>query len=299
MPLPSFLVVGAAKCGTTSLFYTLNQSPHIFIPRRKECRFFSQMPGDFKGPGADYQNDVIRTFEDYCRLYTNAPEDAVAGDISNDYLYFYEQSITNIKQYLGEGVKILIFLRNPADRAYSHYMHHYQDGDETMSFQEALDDEPRRRAEHWSWTFLYKEPGLYSKPVKAYLEAFENTRVYIFEECWLKNKQQFLQDCFRFIGVEPPDVIQDFKSKVSGKPKSWMVQHMINRLGPVRRAVSPFFEKTIGVQNTVRLRNYLRSLNVTKVPLDREMRTKLVRYFEPDIKDLGNVLGRDMDIWLR
>ena len=109
--LPNFLILGAVKSGTTSLFYYLNQHPDIFIPPRKEGRFFSQMPGNFEGPGADYQNDVIQTIGDYRKLYSGTENVTARGDISNDYLFYYQRSIENIKIYLGEGVKIIIVLR--------------------------------------------------------------------------------------------------------------------------------------------------------------------------------------------
>jgi hypothetical protein len=299
MPLPSFLVVGAAKCGTTSLFHYFRHHPDIFIPTRKECRFFSQMSGDFQGPGAKYQNDIIRTFEEYCDLYKNANHNAVAGDISNDYLYFYEKSISAIKQYLGEDIKIIILLRNPVERAYSHYVQHLQDGTETISFRQALEDEPKREEQNWSWTFLYRKTSLYSHQVKAFSEAFENVRVFLFEECWLKDKEKFLRDCFEFIDVEPITDIPEYRAKVSGYPKSNFVQNIFNRLGPVRRMSTPLLEKTIGANKTVRFRNYLRSLNITKKPLSREDRKDLLKYFEPDIVQLGRLLNRDMNVWIQ
>lgn len=298
MQLPSFLVVGAAKCGTTSLFHYLNSHPEIYIPERKEGRFFSQMPGNFKGPGARYQNDVIRTFGEYSALYENTPETAIAGDISNDYLYFYEKSIPAIKEYLGDETKIIILLRNPVDRAYSHYMQHFKDGYEKVSFRETLANEQRREKKHWSWTFLYKKPGLYSEQVKAFLESFENTRVYIFREFWFENKEESLIDCFNFIGTEPPAVIENYKSNVSGYPKSWLIQNFFNRLGPFNRTVSPTLEKLIGRKRTVQLRHYIKNKNLKKIKLDKTVRHELFKYFEPDIMELSELLGRDMTkIW--
>jgi hypothetical protein len=257
------------------------------------------MPGDFQGPGADYQNDVIRTFEEYQSLYEKCNPTSTAGDISNDYLYFYEKSISTIKQYLGSEVKIIILLRNPVDRAYSHYMHHFQDGNETGSFQQALDDEDKREKQNYSWTFLYKKVSLYSQQVKAYLEAFKNTRVFIFEESWLGDKQQFLKECFEFIGVQPITDIPEYRAKVSGYPKNRLIQNIFNKLGGIRKASAPLLEKMIGAQKTVQLRNYIRSLNITKVPMHKEIRMNLTRYFEPDIKELSNSLGRNLDVWLK
>ena len=141
---PNFLVVGAAKSGTTSLFNYLTQHSDIYIPEVKECRFFSQLPKNYKGLGAEFfPNSGITDERVYFNLFSGH-EDKVCGDMSNDYLYYYEKSIKNIKKYLGNEIKIVIVLRNPIDRAYSNYMHHIRDGWENISFEQALDDENRR-----------------------------------------------------------------------------------------------------------------------------------------------------------
>jgi hypothetical protein len=298
MHLPEFLVVGAAKSGTTTLFDYLCQSPEIFIPQRKEGRFFSQMRGDFQGPGADFQNDIIKSIDEYSDLYESAAKDQIAGDISNDYLYFYKNSIPLIKKHLGEDVKIIIFLRNPVDRAYSHYMQHLKQGAESVSFKQALDEEQQREKENWSWTFLYKKAGLYAAQIQAFKQAFKNIRIYLFEESWLKEKEPFLKDCFSFIGVQPPAVFAELRSNVSGVPKNWVVQNFFNKLGPFREAVSPILERVIGPEKTVQLRNYIQSKNLKKVPMDKAIRNELLDYYRSDIQKLGEILDRNMDIWL-
>ena len=79
----------------------LNSLDEVFIPDRKECRFFSDMPGNFiGGPAADYQNDTIQSIEDYKILFNGAENIPLKGDISNDYFYYYNQSIANIKKIL-------------------------------------------------------------------------------------------------------------------------------------------------------------------------------------------------------
>ena len=90
---PNFLVVGSAKSGTTSLFNYLTQHSDIYIPEVKECRFFSQLPKNYKGLGAEFfPNSGITDERDYFELFSGH-EDKVCGDISNDYLYYYEKSI--------------------------------------------------------------------------------------------------------------------------------------------------------------------------------------------------------------
>ena len=67
---PNFLIVGAAKSGTTSLFHYLNQHPDIYIPEVKECRFFSQLPKNFNGLGAEFfPNSGITDEKEYFDLF--------------------------------------------------------------------------------------------------------------------------------------------------------------------------------------------------------------------------------------
>ena len=92
---PNFLVVGAAKSGTTSLFNYLIQHSDIYIPAVKECRFFSQLPKNFKGLGAEFfPNSGLTDERDYFKLFSGH-ETRVCGDISNDYLYYYEKRIVS------------------------------------------------------------------------------------------------------------------------------------------------------------------------------------------------------------
>jgi len=146
---PNFIVVGAAKSGTTSLFHYLNQHPDVFIPDKKECRFFSQMPGGFKGPGDEHVNEtIIRTYSEYLELFKEAKSETALGDVSPDYMFYYQNSIKNIKETLGQ-VKIIIVLRNPVFRAFSQYMHFRRDGRENLSFEEALTQEESRQNQGW------------------------------------------------------------------------------------------------------------------------------------------------------
>ena len=89
--LPNFLVVGAAKSGTTFLYYCLIQHPEIGMSSKKEGKYFSQMPDKFYGPGDDpVKESITRTFEDYKNLYTHITDEKAIGDVSPDYLYYHE-----------------------------------------------------------------------------------------------------------------------------------------------------------------------------------------------------------------
>ena len=87
--LPTFLVIGAARSGTTALYLYLRQHPNVFMAQGKETNFFA-FEGealDFRGPGAEFVNNSVATFDEYQRLFADAPEAAAIGEASPLYLY--------------------------------------------------------------------------------------------------------------------------------------------------------------------------------------------------------------------
>ena len=144
--LPNFLLVGAAKCGTSSLHKYLDQHPEIFMSKHKEPRFISSQatPFPLNGPG-DHKVEAwyVKNYDDYEKLFEGAGEYPAVGESSADTLYFYKGTIPVIKKYLGDP-KIVIMLRNPVKRAFSAYQHLVRDLREDLSFEEGLEREPER-----------------------------------------------------------------------------------------------------------------------------------------------------------
>src|SRR6056297_715161 len=173
--LPDFLVVGASKSGTSSIYHYLKQHPDIFLSdEQKEGRYFSRMKGNFNGPGDSGINEyIIPDIEHYRPLFNNHSNEKAVGDISPEYLYFHQQAIPLIKKILGDETKIIIILRSPVERAFSGYMHFKRDKRESLSFEEALEKEEERLNNNWIWAWQYKNSGLYYKQVKAYLDNFK------------------------------------------------------------------------------------------------------------------------------
>lgn len=296
---PNFLIVGAAKSGTTSLFNYLNQHPDIFIPSRKECRFFSEMPRNFIGGGsAEYQNDTIQSIEEYKELFKEGKYVKAKGDISNDYLFYYDRSISNIKKYLGNEVKIIVILRNPIDRAYSNYLHHVREGWENLSFEEALEKEGERKSNNWAWPFLYKEVGLYYKQVKAYMESFAHVQVYLYEE--LANMPKILSTIFQFIEVENIDISNiSNRYNISGYPKSKIVHCFMTRKNLFKKIIKPAYNFLIPGEQRKRFSAYIKNSNLKKTPMKYDTREHLTSYFKDDIMKLNSLIEKDCTSWLQ
>jgi len=291
---PDFLVVGAAKSGTTSLFNYLNQHPDIHIPEVKECRFFSQLPKSFNGLGAEFfPNSGITEESEYFDLFEGY-KDKVCGDISNDYLYYYKESIENIKKYLGNEVKILIILRNPIDRAYSNYMHAIRDDWENLTFEESIIQEPGRIEENWGWPYHYIKVGLYYKQVKAYVDNFKNIEIYLYDE--LKDSESFVNNIFKFLNVKKIN-IQNEKEifNPSGYPRNKVLHKLINNESNFRK-----FIKQVAIK--ILPRKFLKNLknnNLKKVPLNLKTKQYLQGVYAEDIVKLSNLIGKDLTHWTK
>src|SRR4051794_16485501 len=117
MKVPDFLIVGTARAGTSALNYYLHQHPQVFLPKQKEPCFFC-----FTGKKINYRNGrfafAVTDPKKYAALFRDAKSGQLKGDISSPYLYLHKETIKNIKLYHSnfEKLKIVILLRNPADR---------------------------------------------------------------------------------------------------------------------------------------------------------------------------------------
>ena len=171
--LPNFLIVGAAKSGTSSLHNYLNQHPDIFMPsfnkegmKVKEPRFL------IKDLVENRLHNGVWNWKEYQSLFDIVTDEKAIGESTVLYLYYFEEAIKNIKSRLDEDVRIIIMLRNPVDRAFSAYTHVARSVKEQLSFEEALEIEYERLELDPTLTpmVMYKDMGLYYNMVKAYLD---------------------------------------------------------------------------------------------------------------------------------
>ena len=200
--LPNFLIVGAAKSGTTSLYYYLKEHPEICISKNiKETFFFTGK--DFKDvnkESCNYGRYAVTSLERYKLLFNHCANKKVRGEVCVAYLFFYKESIQNIKKILSDKVKIIIVLRNPIDRAFSNYLHHVRDGCEKETFEKALSLEKERKRKKWWWGYYLIEAGMYYDQVKAYLENFSEVKIYLYDDL-KKDPLSLVQDIYRFLEV--------------------------------------------------------------------------------------------------
>lgn len=222
--LPHFLIIGAQKAGTESLFFYLAQHPHILRGIRKEVHFFDgglnpKVDNYAKGekwyrsnfPLKERKNDRMKTFE-------ASP------------LYMFNPLAAKRIFKLIPAVKIIALLRNPTERAISHYFHEKRKGREPLSIGRALHEEESRlhrllqSKDYKNETFIhhsYKHRGLYKDQIQRYLRFFSRNQILILcSEEFFDRPVETLRRVFEFVGVDPSHKIKDLKPKNVASNKS-------------------------------------------------------------------------------
>jgi len=171
--LPTFVIFGAQRCGTTSLYKALTCHPYVIPARVKEVHYFDKH--------FDEQSIWYRShFPNRWALEPTRQHRVhkITGEATPDYMY-YEEVPARVRDLLPD-VRLVAILRDPAARAYSHYQHEVALGFETLGFREALEHEGERLAtgrwferEHHS----YRERGLYAVQLRRWLEEFPPEQV--------------------------------------------------------------------------------------------------------------------------
>jgi hypothetical protein len=300
-PLPNFLVIGVQKSGTTALYHYLNQHPQIYMSPVKEPYFFvfENEELNFRGPRDQeiLSEMVVTEIRAYRELFRNVSSETAVGEASAGYLHS-SRALERIRCYVPDA-KLIAVLRDPAERAYSSFLHMVRDGREPLSdFEQALEAEETRIRDNWGPIWHYKQKGFYYGQLKRYFEAFgrDQVEVYLYEEDLKDNPLGMLQDTFRYLGVDDafvPDM--SLRHNISGVPKSRTLHSFLRGPHPIKSAAKPFVPE--GVRT--RLVTILRNRNLSRPPrLSPEVRGRLVGEYREDILRLEELIQRDLSGWL-
>ncbi len=304
MTLPNFLVIGAGNAGTTSLYHYLKQHPEVFMSPVKEPKFFAlegKLP-DYRGPGDRWvmtqtsANRAVTDLGEYEALFDGARDEKAVGEASPAYLC-NPAAPERIKRHVPEA-KLIAILRDPAERAYSAYMHQVRDGRETLPFAEALDAEEWRTRANWAPGWRYKAESFYMEGLSRYYELFgrESVRVYLYEDL-SADPRGVMRDAYSFLGVDDtyePDTAR--RHNPSGVPKSRLLVSVLKRPNPLKAAVRPFLPR----KARARFASAVRNRNLTKAPpMEPEVRGRLVELYRDDVARVQDLIGRDLSLWLR
>jgi hypothetical protein len=296
MTLPNFLIVGAPKAGTTTLHYTLSQHPDVYMCPLKEAGFFWAygQPVKLQGPGAEkLRNRLVTRKEDYQKLFKQAGEAKAIGESSVRYLA-NPVAPQNIHHFIPDA-RLIISLRQPADRAFSAFAHNLRDGLEPCAdFGEAIRQD--RSGERDGWLFCrYLANGFYYQSIKRYLEYFDRSQLHIsLLEDLIRDAPGLMQSLFRFLDINEsfsPDL--SHKHNASGvirNPALRALWTRSNRLRVVLRPYLPPKMRHAAFEWVIK--------DMEKVPSPPEQHNELTEYYRQDILQLQDLIQRDLEHWL-
>lgn len=288
--LPNFFILGAAKCGTSSLYYYLEQHPQIYLPKNKEPHFFD--------------NDTFwnEGFETYLKRHFKGAEGYPArGDATPRYFHWPEKVIPRMLEvYPPDFPKFILVFRDPVERAWSHYLHRLRNKIETETFERALELETTRLAEdRWQWVGYFSD-GLYAKQLKKWLAHFPKSNfLFLLNEDLREEPMEAVKRAFRFLSVdETVEVDVTGKWNVAAAPRfPWLMRFVTGRSPvkrPIGRLLSPYQKRRI--KEWLVFKN-LRPLK-EKPKMDPGIAAKLREAYREDIVELSQLIGRDLSHWL-
>jgi len=291
---PNFFIVGTQRSGTTSLWAHLRKHPQVFLPEVKEPGYFASSLGPVPprqakrfSHGDLCPDDLIR----YQSLYKGALQRVAIGDASAYYLWEADAAAKIRK--VSPDARIIIMLRDPVDRAYSHYLLSTMQGDEHRPFLRALREDYAHKQKGWWTSQLYVDQGLYYSQVRRYLETFgkEQVAIFLFDDL-KRNPVELFTKVALHLGIEPQFQNESELSQAENafKMPRYPLLHGIMYSVLNRKLRKRIFPSSL---NAWLNRNKF-FYNTERPAADTESRKFLQEIFAPDLVLLEELLGRKL-----
>ena len=281
--LPNLFIGGVQKSGTTYLHNLLKEHPDVFSPKYpQEIHFFA------------FEYDYQKNIKKYQNKFRSWQGEKIIFQTSPYYLYLpaVPERIANIIP----DAKFIFILRNPIDRAYSHYWHSVKYAYEKLSFVEAIRLEPSRIATnfHYNRKYSYLNRGKYPEQIERFYHQFgrENILIIFFNEL-TKDINQVLVKCALFLDIDaslfPLNLTQiiNTKKNQSRLPRNYYVQKISSSM---KNSPLLFLSVLLDKFN-LKLTTY--------PPIEKETKIYLQDYFEPEINKLEKLIDQDLSYWLK
>ncbi|NDV99601.1 sulfotransferase [Salipiger sp. PrR002] len=297
--LPDFLIIGAARSGTTALYSQMRQAPDIFMPALKEPNFFSYEGEALtcQGPGAEYINNSITEADAYKALFAKAPDGAICGEASPLYLYA-PRAPERILHHVPK-VRMIVVLRNPVEQAFSHFLYATRHRIETETdFLRALDQEEARLRAGWQPLFGYSSFPRYGEQLARYFKLFPRESFLIRRyEAFRDTPDAVLRDALAFVGADPDfQPVQTEGVNAGGTPRNRAFQDFLMRPNPITGAIGLVVPR----ETRWKIRDWLAGFNTRRgLEMPEAARAILTERLREDVAHLSDVLGEDFSDWLR
>lgn len=285
---PSVFIVGAPKAGTTALHAFLDRHPSVLMSKIKEPNYFSAEV--LRSQNLYYQADRIESEEKYLSLFQTKGNETIAGEASVSYLYY-----TGIAERIAEfnpNARILIALRNPVQRAYSHYAMDYSLGLVNEKFDAIIRDggkSDRLKPYYRQYVWL----GNYTEQISRYLNVFSEDQVkIILQEDLKSNAGAVLQSLCTFLQIDPGPASEPLAEKnVSRSAKNPFIRNLYaNRsLRKIARALG-------GEKLSEQIKKQFFKADSIP-PAEAETLQLLKDYYKPGLGPLQDLIHRDLSSW--
>lgn len=286
--LPNFFIVGAPKAGTTSLYYYLKEHPEVYMSPEKEPNFFSHQ--EIQSQNLYYKKRNTETLEDYQKLFNGVTYEKAIGEASVSYLFYHSVSKKIYSRV--PHAKVIIILRNPVDRAFSHYLMDLRLGYISISF----DDVIYKRGRYKNLNLYYQqyvELGLYHEQVKRYLTTFgkKNVLVLISNE-FKKNTKKIVNSVYDFLRVDRTFF------PVEEKKYNWFImpKNRLSRYFYHIDGLRKLLKIVLSASSLKKIENL--SFRSEKPTLKVETKEFLRSIYVEDIKRLENLIKKNLNFWL-
>lgn len=278
MTLPNFIIIGAMKAGSTTLFRDLCTNPDIFMPDRKEPNAF-----------CDDRVLTSRGRREYEALFRPARPGQVAGEASTSYTKLPDIPgvAERVRRVLGGGVRLVYLVREPVARAISHHRHAINFRDVPRSIDEAVRSHP-----------MLIQYGLYAMQARPWLDTFgaEAVRIVPFEE-YVRDRRAGVERISRFLGVTPrPELVEVERvfNAADEKPVSRGPFGLVRRQGIYQKFIRPLLSNEAREALRVRL---LPKAPPPPAPPSLETVDIIIERVRDDAEELRRMLGLPAPLW--
>jgi hypothetical protein len=286
--LPNFMIIGAPKTASTSLYDALQRHPLVFMSTKKEPNFFN------------VDKNYVRGIDWYLSFFSGAAAYPLRGEASVRYLDRSLVAAPRIKELYGlQPLRFVVIFRDPAERAYSGYWQAVRDGTEDLPFEEALAAEERWFRAHPN-TVLVPETerkafhiGRYATHLEPFLDRFDRSCfLFLLTEDFKGDFNAAVLRTFQFLGVEQQMPIERMRSNPAAMPRS--------------RSLHRFLSTDSGIKSFLKrimpsgLRSWIRRSNVREfryAPLDPGLKNELHHRYFNEVQRLEKMIERDLSGW--
>lgn len=317
---PNFIIVGAPKTSTTSLYYYLRAHPEIYMSPVKEPQYFAQdlnqnaqQPWNIEkylvqNPLSFKQHGNFERLENYLELFREAENETALGEAS--VLYMVSKVASHSIYEFDPKMKIIMILRDPIRRAYSRYLMAVKEGrfdclDPSVSHFKAIINDLMETGQKYSTEYQqFVDESLYFRQVKRFLDLFpiDQVKIIIFEEM-IKDYPMAYKGILEFLGVSDTEFQPDFnkkyfESKIPTSKRVLFTNKVMKKITDSKlnnKFIPEFMRK---IWRKFRHSRDKKAYRTEKIPKPTEKdRKELLSFFKDDILKLEKLIDRNLSSW--